>query len=88
METFIQKFFEQGAIVIFMGVVIYFLWLEYKKEKKESLRLSQYILEREKEIAEERLDEQKEIIEALNDVATTLAEHNKLTEYEQHRKKA
>lgn len=88
MDQFIQKFFEQGAIVIFMGVVIYFLWLEYKKEKKEVLRLSQYILEREKEIAEERLEEQKETIDALNHVATTLAEHNKLTEYEQHRKKA
>lgn len=89
METFVQKFFEQGAIVIFMGVVIYFLWLEYKKEKKEVLRLSQYILDREKEIATERMDEQKETIEALNEVATALSEHNKLTEYEQgHRKKS
>lgn len=88
METFIQKFFEQGAIVIFMGVAIYFIWMEYKKEKKEVLRLGQYILEREKEIASDRMEEQKEIIEAMNEVATSLAQHNKLTEYEQHRKKA
>ena len=87
MEQFIQKFFEQGAIVIFMGVVIYFVWLEYKKEKRENLRLNEYILMREREFAEDRMEEQKQIIQEMNHVATVLNKHNELTEYEQRRKK-
>jgi hypothetical protein len=88
MEKALEIFFTQSSIVIFMGVVIYFLWLDRNKERKENLRLNEYILMREREIASDRMDEQKEIIEAMNEVATSLTNHNKLTEYEQHRKKA
>lgn len=87
MDKAIEILFTQSAIVVFMGIVIYFIWIDRNKERKENLRLNEYILMREREISEDRMDEQKEVIEAMNSVATELSKHNKITEYEQHRKK-
>jgi hypothetical protein len=87
MEPFIQKLFEQGFLVILMGLIIYIQYKKNEKLDKEILRLQGYIIDREKEFAEERMSEQKETIETLNDVATALTQHNKLTEYEQHNRK-
>jgi hypothetical protein len=87
MEPFIQKLIEQCALVALMGLIIYIQYRKNEKLDKDILRLQDYIINREKEFAEERMIEQKETIETLNEVATALTQHNKLTEYEHHRKK-
>ncbi len=87
MEPFIQKLIEQCALVVLMGLIIYIQYRKNEKLDKEILRLQDYIINREKEFAEERMIEQKDTIETLNEVATALTQHNKLTEYEHHRKK-
>ncbi len=84
MEQLTDILLDKGLVFALMGLVIYFVGMEYKKEKKENMRLNEYILMREREISEDRMVEQKELIEVMNDVATELSRHNKITEYEQH----
>lgn len=87
MEKAFEILLQQSTLVIFMGVIIYIMYRREEKRDKRIEELSKYILDREREYAQERMDEQKETIEALNEVATALSEHNKITEYEQRRKK-
>lgn len=45
MEAIWDKLAEHGLVVAFMGVVIYFIWREYKFEKKEKMKAYQLIID-------------------------------------------
>ena len=85
---------KQSPLLAVFGAVIWWLLSERKALKTELENANKYILlqlkeqtEMEVEIADEKTEELKSSIITLNKVASVLDEHNKLTEYEQRRKK-
>lgn len=90
MEKAIEIFFQQSALVIFMGILIVFMYRYFSRKidklEIENMRLNQYILDREKEISDEKSEELKATVPVLSKVVSVLDEHNKLTEYEQRKK--
>lgn len=74
MEQVLNIFYTQSAIVVFMGVVIFFLWRKLESKETEIKDLQTFILQENKDNAEQLREDQREMIEAMNNVSKSMSE--------------
>lgn len=74
MEKALEILLQQSAIVVLMAVVIYFLWRKLEKKDTEISELQKFILQEQKDNSEQLREDQREMIEAMNNVSKSMTE--------------
>lgn len=72
MEQFIDILLDKGLAFLIFGVVLYFLYKDWKEIKVENNRLNKLILDTLKENNEEQRKAEKLSTQAMNDVTVAL----------------
>ena len=72
MEQFIDILLDKGLAFLIFGVVLYFLYKDWKEIKLENNRLNQLILDTLKENNKEQREAEKLSTQAMNDVTNAL----------------
>lgn len=85
MEKALEILLTQSALVVFMGVAIYFMWRKLEKRDAEISDLQKFILKESKDNAEQLRDDQREMIEAISEVSKSLGEMLNILKYEKRK---
>lgn len=83
-----QVFLEIAKQTPLVGVLAFFIWYFIKTNDRKDKRieeLSKFILSEQKEYSEQVREDQRQIIEAMNNVAKTLSELTNHLRYERNK---
>jgi len=72
MEQFIDILLDKGLAFLIFGVVLYFLYKDWKEVKTENTRLNQLLLDTLKDGNKEQREAEKISTQAMNDVTNAL----------------
>lgn len=72
MEQFIDILLDKGLAFLIFGVVLYFLYKDWKEVKTDNLRLNQLLLDTLKDSNREQREAEKASTQAMNDVNKSL----------------
>lgn len=72
MEQFIDILLDKGLAFLIFGVVLYFLYKDWKEVKADNIRLNQLLLDTLKDSNREQREAEKASTQAMNDVNNSL----------------
>lgn len=72
MEQFIDILLDKGLAFLIFGVVLYFLYKDWKEIKNDNMRLNQLLLDTLKDSNREQREAEKASTQAMNDVNQSL----------------
>ena len=82
MEQLFDILLDKGVGYVILGVVIYFLFKEWKEVKTENIRLNQLLLDTLRDNNKEQREAEKEPTKAMNDVTNSLNSLTKVLGHE------